>query len=187
VIHTVVAGVAGIFQVADMALPAVAAGAVIAHPAIQAEAAVVTVRQDIREAAVLTAGRAFPVVPEVTADKAFPAAVEVIMAEAAITAAAETTTGEGMAEVMYSLDTTDAAAVTTAVACILDTAPPTTGMGTRPMRTIRGIHTVRDTLTIPVMAKVLAAPALMTSMATGFPIRTALTSRITPIRTEVNS
>jgi hypothetical protein len=105
-ILTVVAVVVGIFQVvADMAFPAVAADA-----AIQAEAAVDTVRQDIRVAAVrtagkafpaagATAGRAFPVEAEVTADRVFPAAAA-IMVEADIMVAMETATGEGMDVVM---------------------------------------------------------------------------------------
>src|ERR1700687_96290 len=88
----------------------------------------------------------------------------------------------------------DAAEVTTEAAYTLDTALRTTGMDTHPMRTalvtlmIRGTHTIRDTLTIPVMTRGLAAPGLTISMATGFPIRTALRlSRITTIRINVHS
>jgi len=82
---------AGIFQVADVAIPAVVAGATTARRNLRAG---VIVRQDIRVAVVLPARKAIPEAAEVMADRAIPAGAATT-AGAAIMAGAATTAGAG--------------------------------------------------------------------------------------------
>jgi len=80
---------AGIFQAADVAIPAVVAGATTARRSLR-EAAGVIVRQDTRAAAVPMAGKAFPAAAEAMAD-GVSLAEAAIMAEVAIMAVAAVT------------------------------------------------------------------------------------------------